>query len=233
MTPSRFRRLALPMLLGIGGASLAATPPPMDFVVGGTFSLAVRSQQGARFDATTRQQYDFSCGSAALATLLTYHYGMPTSEQAAFEEMFASGEPELIRSQGFSLLDMKRFLARRGFDADGFELPLEKLLEARIPAIVLISDNGYHHFVVVKGLRAGRVLIGDSVSGTRTLDRQTFERLWQSRLLFVIHNQQDLASFNAAADWQALPQAPLASGVGRDAIGSLTLPRAGVGEHGQ
>ena len=56
---------------------------------------------------------------------------------------------------------MKRYLAAHGFEADGFEQPLDKLDEARVPAIVLINENGYHHFVVVKGVQADRVLIGD------------------------------------------------------------------------
>ncbi len=36
---------------------------------------AVVSVKEARFTTTQRQQFDFSCGSAAVATLLTHHYG--------------------------------------------------------------------------------------------------------------------------------------------------------------
>ena len=176
------------------------------------------------------QQYDFSCGSAALATLLSFHYGQPTTEQAAFDEMFANGDQAKIRVEGFSLLDLKRFLAKRGFEADGFELPLEKLVEARIPAIVLITENGYNHFVVVKGLREDRVLVGDSVSGTHAMPRERFDALWRSRLLFVVHNRQDLATFNDSSEWSMSPRAPLAAGIGRDGLDGLTLPRLGPNE---
>ena len=209
----------------------AAAPPAVHFVHGAPYAVAVQTQKGVRFAATMRQQYDYSCGSAAIATLLTYHYGTPTGEEAVFEEMFRHGEPERIQRDGFSMLDMKNYLARRGFEADGFELPLDKLAEARVPAIVLISDNGYQHFVVVKGLRDGRVLVGDSATGTRAMSRARFEALWQNCLLFVIHTQQLLASFNAAADWALHPAAPLAAGVVRDSLGALTLPRLGVNEN--
>ena len=40
---------------------------------GGTFSVKVLSLKELRLRAVVLQQYDFSCGSAALATLLSYH----------------------------------------------------------------------------------------------------------------------------------------------------------------
>ena len=72
-----------------------------------------------------------------------------------FERMYASGNRAKIRAEGFSLLDMRRYLRSVGYEADGFELPLDKLLEEGVPAIVLLNDRGYRHFVVVKGLRGG------------------------------------------------------------------------------
>src|SRR5689334_25026195 len=156
---------------------------------GANYAMHVTSLKEARFKRTIKQQYDFSCGSAAVATLLTYQYNYPVSEQTAFQEMFESGDQQKIRQQGFSLLDIKRFLERRGFVADGYELPLKKLAETNTPAIVLISESGYHHFVVVKGLRNDRVLIGDPATGTRPMPLQSFEKKWEDQVLFVIHNK--------------------------------------------
>src|SRR3546814_13412897 len=59
------------------------------------------------FRSVIRQRYDFSCGSAALATLLTYHYGAPTSEAMPFRAMWEKGDREAIRKVGFSMLDMR------------------------------------------------------------------------------------------------------------------------------
>ena len=212
-------------------ACAAAAAQPIGFVEGGNaYSIPIRSQKAARFAATQHQQFDFSCGSAAVASLLTYHYGQPTSEAAAFEAMYREGDAEKIRQEGFSLLDIKRFLAARGFESDGFELPLETLAEARVPAIVLITDNGYNHFVIVKGLREGRVLIGDPSAGNRLLSRERFDAVWKNRVLFVIRNHEDLASFNTRADWQGTPLAPVAAGVLRDSLTNLALPRMGPGD---
>ena len=227
-----FFSAALAAALGASGNAAWAESAHQAYLPlgGGDVRLPITSIRQARLAGTLLQQYDFSCGSAALATLLTHHYGLPTSESVVFEAMYSQGDQAKIQREGFSLLDMKRFLQSLGFEADGFEQPLDKLLEARVPAIVLINDNGYQHFVVVKGLRGERVLIGDPASGTRAVARAAFEASWKSRLLFVIHNRMDAARFNLLADWRAAPQAPLAAGISRDSLGGVTLSGPGPGD---
>ena len=211
------RRLLRPLLSGL--ALLCLVPGvladrlsfPIDVV--GPYTLQVTSLKEARHLSTLRQQYDFSCGSAALATLLTHHYGRPVSEQAVFVAMFRAGDQAKIRREGFSLLDMKHYLAAQGYQADGFEAPLEALEQIGIPAITLVSENGYNHFVVVKGLRDGRVLLGDPAFGMRAMSRERFERIAKEKILFVIRDHQDAARFNLAADWRVAPRAPIEVGL--------------------
>lgn len=199
-------------------------------ISGAKYAINVTSLKEARFQATTRQQFDFSCGSAALATLLTHHYGYPVTEKSVFEEMFSRGDQEKIRKEGFSLLDMKSYLNAHSFQGDGFEFPLEKLLESGLPAIVLISEKSYKHFVVVKGMRDGRILLGDPSSGTRAISRAHFQSLWVNRLLFVIHNRQDQAKFNTLADWRVAPRGPLGDAVSLGSLTSNTLTKLGPGD---
>ena len=213
----------LTLLAGRAGALELALP-------GARFQVPATSLKEIRFRSTLRQQYDFSCGSAALATLLTHHYGQPVSEGQVFQEMFRLGDQRKIRKEGFSMLDMKRFLASRGLRADGFRLPLQKLVDAGLPAIVLVSDKGYHHFVVVKGVADGRVLLGDPASGARAMTGAAFEAIWVGKLLFVVHGYQRKPNFNALADWRAAPAAPLAAAIGGEPIGTLALPKHGPGD---
>ena len=161
MLSSAVRTLCLlPLLTGALGASASpAGRVEIPVQSGGAFSVPVVSMKEQRFQKTLHQQYDFSCGSAALATLLTHHYNFPVSEQDVFREMFTRGDQAKIKKEGFSLLDIKNYLANHGFDADGYVAELDKLSVAKVPAIVLIKEQGYYHFVVVKGLRDGRVLI--------------------------------------------------------------------------
>lgn len=215
------------LLAGLCAFNARAGSVDLPFQIGGAYSVPTTSLREARYSAMVQQQYDFSCGSAALSTLLTYHYKFPVSEQLVFEEMFAHGEQEKIRREGFSLLDMKRYLEAHGFLADGFEAPLEKLAAAGIPAIVLINDKGYHHFVVVKGLRNGRVLIGDPSGGTRALSRSAFEAMWANQILFVISNRQESAGFNQSSDWRTAVVSPLGNGIGRDGLSGIVIPKFG------
>jgi predicted double-glycine peptidase len=213
--------VAMPVALADDGIDVGA---------GGSVTLHVRSIREAKFARTTRQQFDFSCGSAALATLLSHHYRRNVGEQAIFEYMYAHGDQATIRRQGFSLLDMQGYLASIGLRADGFTLPLEKLAEAKLPAIVLIVDQGYHHFVVIKGIAGGRVLLGDPSRGSLAMPLARFYALWSNRLLFVIHDYPGEVQFNLAADWAAAPPAPLADGIPRTGLDLVTLPKMGAGD---
>jgi len=222
-------------LASVLAALIASCPAPecladtvnVPYEMGGTYSLPITSMKAARFRAMIRQQYDFSCGSAALSTLLTYHYGFKVTEEIVFVAMYEKGDQSKIRREGFSLYDMKRYLENNGFQADGFEAPLDKLESAGIPAIVLINENGYNHFVVIKGIREGRVLIGDPSGGVRAMPQAAFERLWTNGILFVISNRQELAKFNVAAEWSALPRAPIADGINRGGLAGIVMPKAG------
>ncbi len=222
------------LVLIFAALAVLTTPARSDVLelagIGGRYAVSVTSLKEARFKSTKRQEHDFSCGSAAVATLLTYHYNYPVTEQSVFDEMFARGDQEKIRREGFSMLDMKAYLMAHQFQADGFELPLDKLLESGLPAIVLIAEKGYHHFVVIKGMRDGRVLIGDPSSGTRAVSRAGFDAIWVNKLLFVIHNMQKQAKFNVTQDWLVAPKAPVTAGVNLDDMGRVTLGKFGPGD---
>lgn len=216
--------------------AVACAMPPFDAAAlqlrgaMGAFSVPVTSLKQARFKTVVRQSRDFSCGSAALATLLTYHFDQPVSEDEVFERMYARGDRARIRREGFSMLDLRGYLRSRGLEADGFELPLDKLIEEGVPAIVLINERGYRHFVVVKGLLGGRVLVGDPAVGLRRMERGEFERAWGNGVLFVVHNRRELARFNDRRDWGIAPLGPLELAVQRSGLQTVVMPRRGPGD---
>lgn len=220
--------VTLPLLTAASPAAASQFDTPIQ--AGGNFSVPVSSMKEVRYKSTIRQQYDFSCGSAALATLLSHHYGYPTKEEDAFTQMFLRGNQAKIRQEGFSLFDIKQFLEAHGFQANGFEAKLEALAQANIPGIVLINERGYNHFVVVKGIRGNRVLIGDPSTGVRALLREDFERAWTNRILFVITNQTNRAQFNRDADWALAPASPIETAVQRGGLDGVTLLKRGPGD---
>lgn len=109
---------------------------------GGDVQVSVSSFLDQRYQDVFRQQYDFSCGSAALATLLSFHYDHPVNEQEVFVGMLAVADEDKVRREGFSMLDMKRYLESEGYQADGFRLPLSGLREqVRVPVIALVTQG--------------------------------------------------------------------------------------------
>ena len=192
-----------PMTAGapMAGASIttSATAAPM--------LVPIRSMQETRFNTVVRQRYDFSCGSAALATLLRYHYDLDQNEETTFRGMWAEGERDQIRRLGFSLLDMKRYLASLRIASDGFKVSLDQIAKTRVPGIALISVRNYRHFVVVKGITNDQVLIGDPAMGLRTMPRAAFQKAWNG-IYFVLNSdvERGRAHFNTPFQWAQYPR---------------------------
>lgn len=198
---------------------------------GGFFSVNVMSLKESHFRSVIRQQYDFSCGSAALATLLAYHYEDLVTEQDVFKEMYDTGDQEKIKKEGFSLLDIKNYLVKRGYSADGFKTSLDKLASLGVPAIVLINHKGYRHFVVVKGVNTRDVLLGDPAAGVRTIARSEFESMWNG-ILFLVRNKKNIAQnyFNRKADWNFTEKAPVGMAMNSSDLARVTLMLPGLND---
>lgn len=202
---------------------------------GGAFSLKLTSLKELRWKTVIRQQYDFSCGSAAVATLLSYHYDTPVTEAEVFEEMFLTGDQAKIQTDGFSMLDMKRFLDKRGLKSDGFRMTLDKLARIGVPGIVLINTRGYLHFVVVKGIEHDRVVVADPALGTTVWSRENFQSVWGGGIVLAARNEIETArqNFNDEEDWRVRPKSPIGEGVDRAGISSFTLHLPGRNEFGR
>lgn len=178
----------------------------VDSDAGGPYVVSVVSYRDMPFRTVIRQQYDFSCGSAALATLLRFDYGQNVDETQIFKAMWASGDQKAIKSKGFSLADMKRYLTAHGMRSDGYRVPLERYARARVPGIAVIKLGGYKHFVVIKSVRDGRVLVGDPAIGLHAYTIADFKKVWDG-LVFIIHdeaNPRDHHGFDSPKEWAML-----------------------------
>jgi hypothetical protein len=152
----------------------------------------VRSLLELRNDGVVRQHWDLSCGAAAIATLMTYQMGSPTSEREAALGMLRTSDARLVRARmGFSLLDLKRFAAGRGFEAAGYGgLTIDELVDMA-PVIAPIRVRGYPHFVVVRGRLGDRMFLADPAYGNRTMPQSRFQQAWSSQIGFVVHAPGD------------------------------------------
>jgi predicted double-glycine peptidase len=204
-----------------------AAPARADVRIGGDsngyYRVGVKSWWEIPFRTVVRQQYDFSCGSAAVATLLTYHYNRPTSENMSFVAMWKTGDQATIRKSGFSMLDMKNYLQGLGYRVGGFRLTPEQLEALNQPVIALLNLKGYKHFVVVKGVGAGEVLLGDPALGLRKMSIADFTKSWNGIVLGIIGSAGEAKPvFNLASEWDPWARAPTRAAVDRRSIGDVT-----------
>jgi predicted double-glycine peptidase len=171
------------------------------------YTVHVKSVQERKESRVVRQDYDFSCGSAAVATLLTYSYDMPTTEREAFDTMYKVGDQEHIKQYGFSLLDMQKYLEQRGLHAVGYKLTLEKLRKLQLPAIALINPNGYNHFVVVRGWKNNEAVVADPRLGLRRIPADDFKAMWNG-IVFVLKDNEKIGqlNYNDPQDLKLIPR---------------------------
>lgn len=155
----------------------------------GTAALAdnsappVRSIIEKRHQNVVLQQWELSCAAAALATILRYQHGVPVTERSVALGLIDRAEyianPDLVRfRQGFSLLDLKRFVDGLGYDGIGLgQLALPDLFE-RAPVIVPVNLQGFPHFVVFRGGTLNSVLLADPAFGNITMSKAKFLKGW-------------------------------------------------------
>lgn len=143
----------------------------------------VRSLLEARQERVVVQNWDLSCGAAALTTLLNYQHNDMISEKEVAIGLIGQSRyienPELVRLRhGFSLFDLKKYVDARGYQGIGYgRMTLEDLIK-KAPIMVPIASNGYKHFVVFRGQMGNRVLLADPAYGNRTMLIGKFERSW-------------------------------------------------------
>lgn len=131
------------------------------------------------------QQWELSCAAAALATILRYQHGIPATERTVALGLINRKEylsnPDLLRiRQGFSLLDLKRYVDNLGYEGLGLgQLTFSDLID-HAPIIVPVNLSGYPHFVVFRGATSNSVLIADPAFGNVTMPVDKFVNGWIS-----------------------------------------------------
>jgi hypothetical protein len=134
-----------------------------------------------------KQEYDYSCGSAALAMLLDGYLGEKLTEQQVIQGMMQYGETDKIQTRrAFSLLDMKRFVDVLGYNAAGYKAEFDDLRTLNKPAIVSIEFFGYKHFVVFRGIYGNHIFVADPNMGNISYTVDRFKEMWNPPIVFVV-----------------------------------------------
>lgn len=185
------RIVALACLLCLASVGEAAQMPLSVLPGGAVVFKPIQSVRERKFADLVQQKTDFSCGAAALATILRQAYWLDVNEQQIIEGMLAHADQDLVRTQGFSMLDMKRYVESLGMRARGYRVAAETLHSIRIPVVVLMDVRGYKHFVVMQKVDKGWVYIGDPVLGHKRYKVDDFLKGWNGIIFAVIGQGYD------------------------------------------
>lgn len=149
----------------------------------------VKSWKSLRDENIVKQDLDYSCGAASLATLLNrYHQGNYTEamilQHIGMEQLSAS------------FADMKRVAETLGFQAEAYALSFEQLKHLKTPVIVYLRHRKNDHFSVLYGIEDDVVLLADLGLGHLSLSRAQFLKAWQhhqsgGKVLAVVSPQQE------------------------------------------
>lgn len=148
--------------------------------------LPVRTWRDMRYNNMVRQERDFTCGAAALATILQNVFGSTTRENEIIEDMLMHTDAAVVQQRGFSLLDMKSYVERVGLRGRGYKIDANSLRAIKIPVIALQNVRGYSHFVVIKHVEGSTIYIADPALGNRQMPLEEFTPSWNGIVFAVV-----------------------------------------------
>ncbi|NWO07263.1 MAG: C39 family peptidase [Alteromonadaceae bacterium] len=160
-------------------------------------SIPVNSWKALRDSRIVKQDLDYSCGAASLATVLNEHYGLSVTE----EEILKIMDKEDMRA---SFDDMASALKELGFRGVGYAASFEQLTKLKIPVIVYTKHRKDDHFSVLRGINSDTVWLADPSLGNHTYSKYQFLDMWETRedselkgkILAVIPLDQEVHSVN-------------------------------------
>jgi predicted double-glycine peptidase len=155
--------------------------PKGEFVPRQGFGSAPKTWRAMRDAGVVRQGWDYSCGSAALATLLSTAEEPVGEKEILLEALSGLTEEEQHQTMeaGLTLLDLHKVAEGRGLRAAGYRVGPEFLPTITRPVLVFVQPQGYRHFAVMRGVRGDRVFLADPARGNVRLPIWRFLKMWQ------------------------------------------------------
>ena len=135
--------------------------------------LPVKTWRDMHNEQVVKQNFDYSCGAASLATILQFQYSKTVSEEAILKAF--------DKTDAVSFADMVGVLPKFGFKGYGIALDYAQLAQLKIPVVVYLRYRGDDHFSVLRGIDDERVWLADPSWGNRVLSKAAFTAMWHTR----------------------------------------------------
>ena len=136
----------------------------------------------------TRQEYDYSCGSASLSTILKYYYDLDIGEKEILDEVLKSKGYDISKKEKLedgdttlSFLDLANYANNKGFKAIGLALDLKSLAKLKAPVILFVKIRKSEHFTIYKNMDKNYVYLADPSFGNIKVKISKFKEMFYQR----------------------------------------------------
>ena len=157
------------------------------------YSVELRTYTDQRDDRVVKQELDYTCGAASLATILNEYYSHEVSEQDILTAI------DIDNKLSLSFLDLTRYAESIRYTAYGYQLDFSRmkqvLHETGAPLLAYVKIKNQDHFLVIRDIdETGNVYVADPSTGNATYKHHDFIRIWQQfsqegRILVIIPNE--------------------------------------------
>jgi predicted double-glycine peptidase len=182
-------RLSSALVAGLIAGTLAAPSGSGKAAENGqSITARPKSYLDMKYQYTVRQRRDFTCGAAALATMLKFHYDMPVTEEMLFFMIASRYKPTEFRAKaeaGFSFEDLIFVSSQLGFNSQAAIVPLGELTKLNGPIIIKIDWREIDHFVVLRKKTADLAYVSDPLVGDIAFNNSEFESAFKGEALAV------------------------------------------------
>jgi len=162
-------------------------------------AINIKPVSEIKMSGIERQTKDYSCGAAALSILLTLYFGDSIEEMDILSDIvYRLNKEQTVESmtKGFSMYDLKMAAERLGYMASGIKLSAKSASKLKGPIIILLKDEGFNHFVILKGITQGRAFITDPAKGHYRIQLYDLLKTWEGESLVVGYDGFGLPSFH-------------------------------------
>lgn len=149
----------------------------------------VKTWKAYRDQHVVKQNRDYSCGAAAVATICRYYWGDNVSEAMVLrviEDKLSQAELRERVENGLAISDLRVAAVKLGYLSTIGKLSIAKLHEAKVPLVVALRFEQADHFVVVRGIRYGWVYLADPIRGNVRMPLWEFEQRWIENAVLVV-----------------------------------------------
>jgi len=137
--------------------------------------LPIKTWKEQRDDGVIKQNLDYSCGAASVATVLSEFYRKDQVTEKRILEI-------MNKDSAASFQDLAQAVKRFEMRGVGLALSFAQLKRLRVPAVAYLKYQGDDHFSVIRGIsQGGNVRLADPSWGNRTFSKAQFRAMWETR----------------------------------------------------